>query len=776
MQPIRSAAVVGSGIMGSQIAAHLASCGIPVLLLDMAGEGADRSAIARKGKEALKKVKPSPVYSQEALSLIRVGNVEDDLAAAGACDWIIEAIVELPQPKIDLFAKLAPHLGAATILATNTSGIPLRTLSRGLPDSAQERFIGTHFFNPPRYLRLVEVIRGPKTSDATVQRIEHVLAQVLNKVPVPALDSPAFIANRIGVHAMVRTLALTTELGLTVEEVDALTGPLLGRPKTATYKLADLVGLDTLGHIIKNLSESFPEENFSLHPVLAGLLEKKCLGRKTGAGFYQKKKEGMFVLDFAKADYRPEAKARFEELKGALKQEDLGKKLSALFAAEGKYASAARRFLCESLVYAAKVAPSVAEELSHVDEAMELGFGWEAGPFKIIDALGPERFQKGCAEAGLEPPAWVTAPAEGDPRIYKLAAGQISLKRPAEGNAPPQRVLRPPRGFQLALHRQEHRPVVATEDATLWDIGDEVLLLEFHSKMNSAGPITLDMIRKSVAKAADGYAGLVIANQGVHFCAGANIAMILLDAANGEYDNIEAAIRMFQGASMDIKYSPVPVVVSPHGMALGGGCEFVMHSQRPVLSPETYMGLVEVGVGLLPAGAGTKELALRAMAPNQEGLPLHRLKRAFEAIATAKVSTSAKEAFELGYLDARAVIADNETTRIDQAKAEVLALSRAGYRPPAPAKAISVLGKESLATFEMGVYLMREAGYASEHDQVISMAIARILSGGDVTPGTVVDEQQLLDLEREEFLKLVGTKKTQERIEHMLKKGKPLRN
>jgi len=333
-----------------------------------------------------------------------------------------------------------------------------------------------------------------------------------------------------------------------------------------------------------------------------------------------------------------------------------------------------------------------------------------------------------------------------------------------------------PRGFSLERHRAKNQAVIAASDATLWDMGDQVLLLEFHSKMNSMGPISLDMIVKSVDKANNGYAGLVIGNQGANFCAGANIAMVLLDAANGEYDNIDGAIRQFQRASMAIKYSAVPVVVAPHAMALGGGCEFVLHSQRPVLSPETYLGLVEVGVGLLPAGGGTKELTLRAVEKSRPGIPLLNLSKAFELIATAKVSTSAREAFEMGYLDARAVVADNETTRLDQAKAEVLAMSRAGYRPPAPATHIEVLGTEALGAFETGIYMMREAGYASEHDAFMSKAIARIMAGGKVTPGTVVDEEYLLELEREEFLRLVGTKKSQERIEHMLKTGKPLRN
>lgn len=764
--------------MGSQIAAHLAGCGIPVLLLDiLPEEGRNRNAIADKAKDGLRKVKPSPYYSVEALDLISTGNIEDHLAAAGKTDWIIEAIVEQPRPKQDLFRKLQEHMGPHTILASNTSGIPLKLLGSELSAPVQERFIGTHFFNPPRYLRLVEVIRGPRTSQETVDRINHVLTQVLNKVSVPALDSPAFIANRIGVHAMVATLSLAKEMGLSVEEVDALTGPLMGRPKTSTFKLADLVGLDTLVHIVNGLQQAFPKETFAVDPILQALVEKGAKGRKSGAGFYRKGKEGMDVLDLAKGEYRPEAKVRFEELKEVSKEEGLEKKMRKLFSLEGRGAEAARRILATTLAYSAQVAPGIAEDLSYVDEAMELGFGWEAGPFKIIDAIGPESFQAACSKYRIECPPWIFQNAGDTNRIYKLADGKITIKDvPKPGVSGLGRHELGPRGFSLALHRIHGKPVIETPDATLWDIGDKVLLLEFHSKMNSMGPISLDMIIKSVDKASNGYAGLVIGNQGANFCAGANIAMVLLDAANGEYDNIDYAIKQFQRASMAIKYAPVPVVVSPHAMALGGGCEFVIHSNRPVLSPETYMGLVEVGVGLLPAGAGTKELTIRGMDKSRGGVALNNLIRNFELIAMGKVSSSAKDAIDLGYLDRRAVIASNDSTRLDQAKAEVLAMSRAGYRPPAPAKSIEVLGTEAIAAFETGIFMMREGGFASEHDAFIGKEVGFIMAGGRVTPGTTVDEEYLLELERDGFLRLVATRKSQERIEHMLKKGKPLRN
>ncbi len=771
-KPIRYAAVFGSGIMGSQIAAHLAGCGIRVLLLDIPSEGKNRNAISQKGLDGLRKIKPSPLYTSNVLNLIQVGNTEDDLEAAGKCDWVIEAIIEQTKPKLELFAKLNKVAGPDTIISTNTSGIPLKILAQNFSSSQSERFIGTHFFNPPRYLRLVELIAGPKTSDETIARMRHTIEVVLGKTAVSALDSPAFIANRIGVQAMVLTLQIADEMGLSVEEVDALTGPLLGRPKTGTFKLADLVGLDTLVHIIHNLAESFPTEKFPVHSVLQKLIDAKQLGRKTGAGFYKKVKEGFESIDLKSGEYKPSGKARFEELKSVIKEENIAKKLKALFAAKGRGADAAKAILAGSIAYALKVGPSVAKDFVAVDTAMELGFGWEMGPAKMLDALGVTEFKKVVEARKLDVPNWVWSENESSSEIYLRTTSGEQRIRTIDGNS--RNAYKAP-GIQIKDLRASSSPLLHNADASVWDIQDGVLLLEFHSKMNSQGPLSLEMIVRAIEKAAKGYNGLVIGNQGTNFCAGANIAMVLIDASNGEYDNVDAAVKAFQAASMAIKYSPVPVVVSPHGMALGGGCEFVLHSNRPVLSPETYIGLVEVGVGLLPAGGGCKELTIRAMDANKPGIALNRIAKAFELIAMGKVATSAQEAIESGLLDARAVIASNEQTRLEQAKDEVLALARAGYRPPAPGTT-EVLGTEALAALETGVYLMREAGWASEHDQIISGSVARVLAGGAVTSGTRVTEEYLLDLEREEFMRLVGMKKTQERIEYMLKNGKPLRN
>ena len=770
MNHIKRSAVIGSGVMGAQIAAQLANCGIPVLLVDLpAKEGKDRNALAAKAIAGLKKLKPSPIYTQASLNLIRPGNVEDHLKEIASADWIIEAIIEQPGPKKDLFKKLESHMGPHSILSTNTSGIPLATLCSDFSASLKKRFLATHFFNPPRYLRLVEIIKGPDTSDETVSLIEKTLKDRLNKVPVPALDVPCFIANRIGVHAMVNTLKITREFGLAIEEVDKLTGSLMGRPKTGTYRLADLVGLDTLVHIINNLSETLPEkerEAFTVDPVLQTLIDRKDLGLKTGAGFYKKEGKTILGLDFDSGDYREGPKVKFDELGAAFKEEDLSKKFSLLFEAQGKGAQAAQAILGETLAYAAEVAPAVSQNLADVDRALELGFGWTWGPFKIVDAVGVSTLQKFLESRGKSLPEWLLRTGSS----YDYRDNQVFLKDYSGGNPLPYE----PLGFELSTHKHFHKPVFTNTSATLWDIGDEVVLLEFHSKMNSQDLHSLKGILQAVETAEKSYRGLVIGNQAPHFCAGANIGMVLMDALNGEYENVEFAVKQFQEACMGIKYAGVPVVVQPHGMALGGGCEYVLHSNRPVLSPETYMGLVEVGVGLLPAGGGTKELTVRAS--EEPGIYLKNLLKRFEAIATAKVSTSAKEAFELGYLDARAVIATNESTRLDQAKAEVLALSEAGYRPPEPKTAIPVLGAAATAAFETGIYMMREAGYASEHDAFIARSVGRIMSGGGLSEGAEVTEQYLLELEREEFLRLVSTKKSQQRIEHMLKKGKPLRN
>jgi len=774
MQPIKSATVIGSGVMGAQIAAQLANCGIPVLLLDLPSEGKNRNEIADKARLGLKKIKPSPLYTASSLNLIKTGNLEDHLEDAGKTDWVIEAIIEKPGPKIDLFQKLEKLKKPETIISTNTSGIPLASLAEKMSPGMSANFIGTHFFNPPRYLRLVEVIKGPKTSEETVKIIEHVLNNVINKVPVPANDVPAFIANRIGVHAMVNTQKITSEFNLTIEEVDKLTGSLIGRPKTGTYRLADLVGLDTLGHIIENLKEILPKEEgdlFVIDDVLQKLIDNKAFGKKVGAGYYKKEGKNIKTLDLKTGDYREAIKPDFPQLKGCFKAETLEDKLKNLFSAEGVHAEAVKAILAETIAYASEMAPAISDNIVDIDNAMELGFGWDIGPFKTLDIIGLDPIKKVLDSRNIACPEWLLNANKNGAKMYSLQGSNQMIKT-YNGDT----VENNPAGFQLKIVKQISKPVFSNNSATLWDIRDDVCLLEFHSKMNAQDLESLQAIKKAVDIASEKYVGLVIANQAPQFCAGANLGMILLDAANHEYENIEYAIKLFQQATTAIKYATVPVIVSPHGLALGGGCEFVIHSQRPILSPETYMGLVEVGVGLLPAGGGTKELTIRALNKNNPGIPLNNLAKAFENIAMGKVATSAKEAFELGLLDKRALIATNDTTRIDQAKAEVIGMATAGYRPPEPDIHIEVLGSESLAAFKTAVYLIEEGKFGSEHDATIAMAVARIMSGGNVSSGTIVDEEYLLKLEREEFMKLVGTKKTLERIEHMLKKGKPLRN
>lgn len=772
MKQIKSATVIGSGVMGAQIAAHLAGCGIEVWLIDLPAKEGNRSALAVKAKEGLKKAKPSPLYTSSALRLIKTGNLEDHLTQFTQVDWIIEAIVEKLEPKVDLFNKLCPHLKSDTILSTNTSGIPLSQMSSQLPSNVRGRFLGTHFFNPPRYLRLVEVISSPETSEETLKTITRCLQNQLNKVAVTALDVPCFIANRIGVYAMMSTLRLTKELGLSIEEVDALTGSLLGRPKTGTYKLADLVGLDTLGHILNNLYTTLPaseKEPFAIPPELKVLLDNGTLGKKTGAGFYKKDGKKSLVWDLKAKQYIESQKPQFEELKQAKKAESLSQKISLLMQAQGRGAEAARKILLDTLMYSLQMAPQISLDLLAVDEAMELGFGWEAGPFKVIDMIGKPTLEKLLATEKIPLPSLLQNQSGN---FYQIQNGQRTIS----AYTGQKRLEKPPLGFSLAIHKASHKPIWTTASASLWDIQDGVTLLEFHSKMNTQDLVSLKAIQDAIITTSENHLGLVIANEAPNFCAGANIGMILMDAASGEYENILFAVQQFQKACMDIKFSPVPVVVSPHGLTLGGGCEISIHSPRPLASPETYIGLVEAGVGLIPAGGGTKEFALRVYLEQSENNQLNSLFHAFKTIATAQVATSAYEAFEMGYFQKNARVASNDSTRLSQAKAEVLALAAGGYRSPAPAREVAVLGKTALAAFEIGISQMKEAGFASEHDGQVASGVARVLAGGDVSPGTLVSEDYLLELEREEFMRLIATKKTQERIEYMLKNNKPLRN
>jgi len=769
MYSIKTAAVIGSGVMGAQIAAHLASCGIKVWLLDLKKDQGPQLASQALGN--LKKIKPLPFYTSECLALITPGTLEENLEEAAQSDWLIEAIVEQVEPKIQLLKKIEKWAGSKTLVSTNTSGIPLQILAAQLNPSLQARFLGTHFFNPPRYLRLVEVIKGPQTSTETYKCLVACLENQLGKTVVEAHDIPCFIANRLGVFCLVHTLQLTLKYGHTLEEMDVLTGSLMGRPKTGTFKLADLVGIDTLLHILDNLVSTLPaqeSEAFKRPDVLTQMVNQGLLGKKSKKGFYKKEGEQTWTLDLCSLNYRPFCKANIENLSALFKITDSRNRLKALPELTGQVGCSIQELLAGQLHYAFSLSPKLSKDILAVDEAMKLGFGWEWGPFEIADILGKTTLQQLLEKFDLGLPDWMqnaefpliqTQPNHYLPLSY--TGTRLSLK---------------PRGFNLFLHKKHHTAIWKNTSASLWDTGEDVALLEFHSKMNTQDLASLQAIQDAIQTSAQNFLGLVIANQAQHFCAGANLGMILIDAANGEYENIRHALKMFQKATLAIKYSPIPVVVSTQGLTLGGGCEIAMHSPRLLASPETYAGLVEAGVGLLPAGGGLKELALRVYRDIHPSYLLARLIEIFKLCATAQVAGSAHEAIKWGLFPEGTRIASNEATRLSQALAEVKALATGGYRPTSQTAPVPVLGKTGLAALEIGIQHMHEGGYASSHDVCIAQAIARVLTGGEVSEGTLVTEKQFLEKEQEEFLTLAGMPKTLARIEYMLKKGKPLRN
>ncbi len=709
MTRIHSAAVLGAGVMGAQIAAHLANAGLPVRLLDLTKDAADA------GLAKLKKMQPAPLFLPEYASRIRTGSF-DDLSALADTDWIIEAIVERLDVKQQLLARVdavrAPH----AIVSSNTSGISLAAIAEGRSAGFRAHWLGTHFFNPPRYLRLVELIATPDTDPAVAQALGDFIDRRLGKVIVPAADTPAFIANHLGIFGIVRLMHAVANGSYTIEEVDAITGPAIGRPKSASFRTVDIAGLDVLAHVAADLERRLPPEQgraFALPVFVKTMLEKGLIGDKAGQGFYKKVKtpdgSKILTLDLATFDYRDAAKVKIASLDTAKTIDALPERLRFLMSADDKAGALLRETLTPSLDYAAAHAPFANHAAT--DLAMKHGFGWELGPFETAAVLRGE-----------------TIPA--------------------------------------STLLSKSRVVKRTDGASLRDLGDGVLCVEFHSKMNTIGGDTIAMLHEGVAEATRHFQALVIGNDAANFCAGANLMLVLLAAQEGEWDDIDQMVRAFQGATMALKTSPVPVVVTPAGLALGGGCEIALHADRVQAAAETYMGLVEVGVGLLPAGGGTKEMLLRT----------GNAQASFETIGFAKVSTSGDEARKIGYLRDVDGVTMNRDRLLEDAKAVALARVRAGYQPPQPRTDIAVGGADTFALLSLGVHLAWRAGRISDHDALIGRKIARVLAGGDSTAPTIVTEQHLLDLEREGFLSLCGEAKTLERIAHTLKTGKPLRN
>ncbi|MDQ3171707.1 MAG: 3-hydroxyacyl-CoA dehydrogenase NAD-binding domain-containing protein [Acidobacteriota bacterium] len=731
---IRSAAVLGAGTMGAQIAAHLTNAGVPVLLLDVTADA------ARAGLERARRIKPDPFFVPENASLIRTGSFAELIAEAGKTDWIIEAVVEKLDVKQALFAELATHLEPLAIVSTNTSGIPIRDVGWHFSPAVASRFLGTHFFNPPRYLPLVELIPAPDTDPAVVETLRDFLDRRLGKGVVMARDTPGFIANRIGLYGMARTLELVASGRYSIDEVDALTGPLIGRPKSATFRTADIAGIDILSKVARDLETNLAEEAFRLPPFVEAMAGEGATGEKAGRGFFKKEGTDILVRDLTTGGYVARTKPKFASVDAARAIEDAGARVKALFHAGDRAGEFLRETLGATIAYAARIAPEVAYSQEDVDRAMRWGFGWELGPFETAEAIG------------IFNPVEFPRSTDDQPGKFNRVEYSAALKG---------------------------APVIRSNTAaSVRDLGDGVLAIDLHSKMNAIGGDTIDMLEQGVRAASDRHRALVVATRGPHFSAGANLMLLLLASQDGDWDEVDLMVRSFQRATMALRLSAVPVVVATGGMALGGGCEIALHGDRVQASAETYIGLVEVGVGLIPAGGGTKEMLARAMEsmPDANGDLLPHVQRVFETIAFGKVSTSAPHARRLGYLRDVDGVTMNRERLIADAKRLALARAETGYQPPAMRAAIPVGGPDIYAALSLGVHLARRADRISDHDVLIGQALARILSGGGVPHRSTLSEQQVLDLEREAFLSLVGQPKTLERIAHTLKTGKMLRN
>ena len=767
--------VLGAGTMGSRIAAHFANAGFAVDLLDIVVPGQPkRDAAARAGLETAAKQKPVGFFTDAAAKLIAPGNFEDDLGRMGECDWIIEAVAENLEIKRGLLGRVAAVRKPGTILSTNTSGIPLASIAEGFDDELGRHFLGTHFFNPPRYLHLVEVIRWAGTSGEVADWVANFCDLHLGKGVVECKDTPNFIANRIGCFFGATVHKLTAEGDYTVEEVDALTGPLIGLPKSASFRLVDIIGLDVWGNVLRNLYDLAPgdpaRERYHVPPFMAAMMERGWLGEKRGQGFYKRvgPAKEIHAIDLKTLEYHPAQKVRFPAADAVRQMEDLGERLRALVAGNDRVGKFLWPLLRDFFLYSAQMVPEISDRIVEIDRAMRWGFAFELGPFELWDALGVEQTVARMRSEGSVVPERVERMLSSGAQSFYAAAdrdGQPGTRYfDIQSGAWEQLESRP--GVLVLRDLKRARGVVKKNaGASLVDLGDGVLCLEFHSKMNALGEDAGQMLRAALEETGRGFDALVIANQGDHFSAGANLMTLLLAAQEGEWDELDAAVRRFQQANMALKYAPVPVVAAPFGMALGGGCEVVLHAARVQASAETYMGLVEVGVGLIPAGGGCKEMLLR----------LGSAKAAFDLIGYAKMSGSAAHARELGLLRAQDGVSMNAERLVADAKAAALAM-RPSYAPGVPRQDIAVEGDAGYALLKMGLYLAHEGGYISDYDMVVGEKLAHVLSGGRLAGARTVTEQQLLDLEREAFLSLCGQTKTHERIQYTLKNGKPLRN
>ncbi len=812
---IEKAVVLGAGTMGSRIAAHFANAGLPCILLDMVppnlpadAPSAERNKIVSAGLDAAKKSKPAAFFTAAIAEKIAIGNFDDDLARCAEADWIIEVVAENLEIKRKLLARVAQFRKPGAIVTTNTSGLPVRLIAEGMSEEFQRHWAGTHFFNPPRYLKLVEVIPGPKTLKDVVDTLSEFCDRRLGKGVVIAKDTPNFIANRIGTFSMLNTLRLMGTLGMTVEEVDACTGPAVGWPKSATFRTADIVGLDVLVHVVKNIYETAPNdesrEMYKVPALVQEMARRGWLGDKTGQGFYKKVKgEGdkeILTLDVNTMEYRARQKARFASLEMGKAIEDTRERLRALVGPlmEGQKGDKAQQFLWAALsemcLYAARRVPEISDNVVDVDRALCWGFAWELGPFEIMDAIGVKAFSGQVQKEGRAlPPVIEKVLASGRKGFYESEKGTTTVFDIGSGAS--KKVEEPKGVIILKSLKDAGREVERNSAASLIDLGDGVVCCEFHAKMNAIGADLIAMLHKGLKRLETDFDAMVIANQAVNFSVGANLMLVLVGAQEQEWDELHMAVKQFQNINLAIKYAPKPVVAAPQGLALGGGCEVSLHAAKIQAAAEAYIGLVETGVGLIPGGGGTKEMLIRAnehasgtgfslsSSPESDLDLFHALKPVFEAIAIAKVGTSAEECRDLGYLRREDGASMNRDRLVADAKEAALALVRGGYKPLAASwqegaqnTQIKVLGEQFLAGAKLAIHMMLRGGYASEYDAHVGRKLANILAGGPLTSPQLVSEQYVLDLEREAFVSLCGEKKTQERIAHTLKTGKPLRN
>jgi 3-hydroxyacyl-CoA dehydrogenase len=789
---IKKVAVLGSGIMGSRIACHLAGAELQVLLLDMIGKEQEAATSPKERNKLVNdalltaiKSNPSPVYHTDVIKKISTGNFTDDFAKIADCDWIIEVVVERLDIKQQIFEKVETYRKPGTLVSSNTSGIPISLMAEGRSDDFKKHFCGTHFFNPPRYLRLLEVIPTSYTDPEVIKFFLHYGDLILGKTTVLCKDTPAFIANRIGVFSMMAIMHVMENQQLSIDEVDTLTGPIIGRPKSATFRTADVVGLDTLVKVAKGVADNCPNDEarkvFDIPSWMQKMVEQNMLGDKSGQGFYKKIKgaageKEILTLDLSTLQYGPKKKAKFASVDTAKTVDDLKGRIKILFAGNDKAGQFYRQFHFALFSYISHRIPEISDELYRVDDAMMAGFGWEIGAFETWDLLGVEKMLALMKEAGYKAAGWVDEMlAKGNKSFYKTENGKQYCYAPLTGKYMP--VSDDTQAF-IVMKNFSHQTIWKNSACRLYHLDDDVLGLEWSTKMNSIGGEVLSGINTSIQIAEEKYKGLVIANEGANFSAGANVGMIFMLAVDQEYDELDMAIRLFQQTTMRARYSSVPVVVAQHGLVLGGACELSLHADACCPSAETYTGLVELGVGLIPGGGGTKEYVLRASDEMHADEPeTITLKNRFLQIATAKVATSAHEAFEMGiYRKGRDIIVMNQQRRIAVAKEKVLQLFDAGYVTPVQRKDIRVLGQSALGALYAGIHSMWRGSYATDHDVVVAKKLAYVMCGGDLSEPTLVSEQYLLDLERTAFLSLCGERKTLERIQSVLKGGKPVRN